>query len=326
MMARRSQSNSGSGFAVIFVLVLVVGLVVKYFWFIVAAGAVVGLVFAGRKLARHLAEQKAAAAREAERLAYQADRQHGWVSRGDTRGVYGPTGAELMRSVSLTPAVDQNAETPDPSLIAKVADTAEDLSMLLADKAPGWRWAAFASVLVQRRAGVQSRLRDCELGFATPSTIRGYTGAEVARFAADRMDDLSQLVTQVEAFMLAPAFMGVFGERADEGTADADGIVHVANRLMDYHDRFLSLAERCRDYSVPSRYADLLRDCSQLLNIPLLGYKTFITDFVELVDDMPNLMRYGRGAVDAGTVSLHMEMDDQLLKRITKQIKAATKS
>ena len=39
--------------------------------------------------------------------------------------------------------------------------------------------------------------------------------------------------------MLSPAFQGVFGDR--EENADADGIVHAAERLMDYHDQMLAL-------------------------------------------------------------------------------------
>ena len=64
----------------------------------------------------------------------------------------------------------------------------------------------------------------------------------------DCMEEVRQLVGQSEAFMLAPAFMEVFGSKGDESTADTDGILHVANRLMDYHERFLKLAERCRDF------------------------------------------------------------------------------
>ena len=37
--------------------------------------------------------------------------------------------------------------------------------------------------------------------------------------------------------MLTPAFVGVFGDPDDETTADAEGILHIANRLMDYLER-----------------------------------------------------------------------------------------
>ena len=69
-----------------------------------------------------------------------------------------------------------------------------------------------------------------------------------------------------------------------------------------------------------------MRDCSQLMNIPLEGYRTFIDDFVELIGEMPELMRHARGTVEADTISLHMDVDDQLIKRITKQVRVAAKS
>jgi hypothetical protein len=126
--------------------------------------------------------------------------------------------------------------------------------------------------------------------------------------------------------MLTPAFVEVFGNRGDESTADADGIVQVANRLMDYHECFLALAEQCRDFEAPSRYASLLRDCCQLMNVPLDAYRTFIDDFVERIAEMPKLMRSARGTVEAKPVVLHMDVDDRLLKRITKEIRTAAKS
>ena len=159
-----------------------------------------------------------------------------------------------------------------------------------------------------------------------PSGERARSGSEVAHFVTGCMEEVSQLVGQLEAFMLAPAFMEVLGSKGDESTADADGIVHVANRLMDYHERFLTLAERCRDFQVPSRYMGLKRDCLQLMNIPLEGYRTFIDDFVELIAGMPELIRHARGMVEADTISLHMDVDNQLIKRITKQVRAAAKS
>jgi hypothetical protein len=54
---------------------------------------------------------------------------------------------------------------------------------------------------------------------------------------------------------------------------------------------FLKLAERCCDFEAPSQYSGLLRDSSQLMSIPLDGYRTFIDDFVERIGEMPELMR-----------------------------------
>jgi hypothetical protein len=135
------------------------------------------------------------------------------------------------------------------------------------------------------------------------------------------MHELSRLVEQLEAFMTAPAFMGVFGGH-DEDTADADGIQHAANRLMDLHERFLALAERCRDLKAPSEYDGLMRDTTRLMGIPLDGFRVFIDDYVELVDELPVLVRVGGGVIHEA-ITLHMDLDDQLVIRINKQVRAA---
>jgi len=142
--------------------------------------------------------------------------------------------------------LDRAADYPKT---ATIVHTQADLDTLLAEKPPCWRWAAFASVLVQRRDRLRSRLRDDQLGYAAPSGGRASGGAEVGRFVLDRMDEMIALIKHVEDFMLTPAFVGVFGEPGDESSADAEGIVHTANRLMDYHDRFLGMVERCRGFA-----------------------------------------------------------------------------
>lgn len=120
-------------------------------WWLIAT---VAAVVAVRVLVRTARDRRAVAAREADELAYRADRQNQWARREDSRGVYGFDGAELMREISPEPPL---LESDDALDVAAVAGTADGLAALLADKATGWRWAAFASVLVQRRAAVRSR-------------------------------------------------------------------------------------------------------------------------------------------------------------------------
>ena len=302
------------------------GAIAQSYWWVAAALLLLGLFLAGRVLLPVIRDRRAADIARAEELAYRANRQNRWVRRGDSRGVYGPAGAEIMRTIEpKLPAMPPEKVRPQVE-IASLANTPEDLTTLIAKKTPGWRWAVFGSELVQRRDAVQSRLRDCRLGFTVSNGVHGYSGAEVGRYVTDCMDELARLVEQTEAFMLTPAFMEVFGSPSDESTAEANGIVHVANRLMDYHDRFLVLAERCRDFQAPSRYSSLMRDCSALMLVPLDGYRAFIDDFVEVIAEMPDVMIHGRGTVELEPVHLHMNADDQLLKRITKQIQAAAKS
>lgn len=311
--------------AAFFGLLILVWVVITYYWVIIGVGVAIGLFFGVRALIRRGQERRLAAAREAEILAHRADRQHRWASRGDRRGIYGPEGAELMRSVSPEPAPpDPSADNDGP--VAEIVYSAEDLDLLLAEKATAWPWAAFVSVLVQRLAEVRPRLRDLDLSYTPGCRIHAGNGREVAVFVEMCMDELYELTAQLETFMRAPAFMGVFGDSSDESTADADGIVHVANRLMDFHKRFLELAERCRDIDVPSAYAGLLSDCSQLMRIPLDGYHAFIDELVELIDEMPAILRYAPGDVDLGSVTLEIVAEDALIERIERQVRAARKS
>ena len=323
-MGARRRSDGGGGFAVVFVVVLVVGLIIKYFWWIAGAAALVGAFFVVRAIVRKAEQRRLEAVERDEKLARRAEQQHRWTLRGDSRGVYGPAGAKAMRSVSPTPPElgKSDEATPESTQVAAVAYTAGDLTKLVREKLPCWRWAAFASVLVQRRSPLQARLHDSALGFSTSTGARLHTGAEVKYFVTERMDELSQLVAQVESFMLAPAFVGMFGDPSDESTADADGILHIANRLMDYLEQYLELSELCRGVSAPGQYADLMRDCARLADVPLEGYRTFIDEFVVRVGEMAELLRYAKGTVEVDPVVLEMDVDDQLLARITRRLKA----
>ena len=289
------------------------------------AAVLAGIVFTGRAALRRTRERDAVSARQRAEVSERADQQHRWAVRGDSRGVYGPQAAELMRGVAPAPPIEPLArpsDTTDHVGAARVAYSADELTALIHDKLPCWRYATCASVLVQRRAAVEPRLRDARLGFARPTGRRAHTGREVGLALINQLGEMSQLVGQVEALMLTPAFTAIFGDPRDESTADADGIVHTANRLMDYHERFLELNEDCRALSIPGEYAELQRDCAQLLTIPLEGYREFIDDFVARVAEMPEVLRFAPGPVELDPVVLHMESDDQLLDRVFRRLRA----
>ena len=91
---------------------------------------------------------------------------------------------------------------------------------------------------------------------------------------------------------------------------------------MDYLEQFLELSEVCRGVSAPGQYVDLLRDCARLADVPLEGFRTFIDEFVHRVGEMAELLRYAKGTVDVDPVVLHMDVDDVLLARIARRLKA----
>ncbi|CAJ1501275.1 hypothetical protein [[Mycobacterium] burgundiense] len=104
------QGNQVGGFAALVGLLFIIGVIVKYIWWILGALAVIVVVVLAVVVSQVLVTQceKAEAERsrrEAQRkrriaqIAARADRQHAWVLDGDSRGTYGEQGAKVMRYV-----------------------------------------------------------------------------------------------------------------------------------------------------------------------------------------------------------------------------------
>ena len=280
-----------------------------------------GLFFGGRALYPRYRKRVENQRRHQSEVRARADEQHRWASRGDLRGVYGTEGAELMRAVS-PPA--QIIPPGDDLVVATVVHTPAELTAMLADKPPAWRYAAFVSVLVQRQAVVQDRVRDARMGFARPTGETVGTDVEAGLFFTDRLADLSRLIGQIDGFMLSPAFQGVFGDREEQ--ADADGIVHAAHRLMDYHDEMLALTERCRSVRVPWTCMDLQRDMGLLAVVPVEGFNTFVKDFTDRIAESADVARYATGDVQLDPVTLSVTDDDDLLGRVSMRLQQIARS
>lgn len=93
------MERSGGGFGALFGVLLIIGIIIKFIWWILGAAALVGLFFLARAIARWYAKRSAEYARYRDALAARADEQHNWVLQGDDRGIYGVDGARLMRQV-----------------------------------------------------------------------------------------------------------------------------------------------------------------------------------------------------------------------------------
>ena len=304
-------TGAGLGAVLGVALVLVASFVGPMAAVVLAAG-----LFAGGRVLYPRYRQRADEHRrhQAEVLA-RADEQHRWASRGDIRGVYGTEGAALMRTVSPMPRI---VPPGDDLVVATVVRTPSELTSMLTDKPPAWRYAAFVSILAQRRAVVAARIRDARMGFARPTGEITGTDIEAGLFFSERLSDLSRLIGQIDGFMLSPAFQGVFGDR--EENADADGIVHAAERLMDYHDQMLALTERCRGVRVPWSCADLQRDMGLLTVIPVDGFETFIEDFTDRIAESVDVARYATGDVQLDPVMFSVVDDDDLLGRVSTRL------
>ena len=307
----RRLTGAGLGAVLGVALVLVASFVGPMAAVVLAAGLFVG----GRVLYPRYRQRADEHRRHQAEVLARADEQHRWASRGDIRGVYGTEGAALMRTVSPMPRI---VPPGDDLVVATVVHTPSELTSMLADKPPAWRYAAFISILAQRRAVVAARIRDARMGFARPTGEITGTDVEAGLFFSDRLSDLSRLIGQIDGFMLSPAFQGVFGDR--EENADADGIVHAAERLMDYHDQMLALTERCRGVRVPWSCADLQRDMGLLTVIPVDGFETFIEDFTDRIAESADVARYATGDVQLDPVMFSVVDDDDLLGRVSTRL------
>jgi hypothetical protein len=210
------------------------------------------------------------------------------------------------------------------SLVAEVTATPAGLAQLIADKPAAWPWAVFTSVIVQRRNGVGARLRACASGYQPHPGRRALTCREYAITAYRLLGGVGDLVAQLEQFMLSPAFKGAFGNTRDE--ADADAVVSVAHRLMDYHDSFLAHAETCLQTPVQSDALVLVQDMGAFTLCPLVGYQQFISTMCARIGEAQELLPYTSGGdtVALDDVSLTISLPDGLMERVVAQLQEST--
>jgi hypothetical protein len=175
-------------------------------------------------------------------------------------------------------------------------------------------------MLFQRWAPLAERQVDQVLGSPVKSTGRLSTGPDVAEFVTRHMRAVDDIIAEVTVFLSSPAFAGAFGA-AGENTADAEGIVRAANRLGDYYERFLEIAEDCRSHSVPEQYAELVADCVRFVNRPLQDFGHFLDDVLERLEEQQKRVMLGK-EVHFDPIELHPTTDDRLIWSILDRLQA----
>lgn len=319
-MARRD--SGGGGFVGVLGVLFLLGLIVKYIWWIVGAAAVigisVGIYYASRAAIERAEERQRLAERREDELRARAERQRRWTLLGDSRAIYGKDGEAPTRAVAQPPRDDDRP-------IARLATTAGELSVLKRDKPQAWEHALFASVLAQRTSAVLPRLRDSELGFTATGSVRMPSGSYLASRLSGLLDQMLATTQQLAAFMNAPAFMGAFGRGGGDAEPDADAVEHIAHRLMDYQERLLELSEQCRELSAPSTYTDVIADCARLLDMPLQGFREFTAEYVDIIEALPRVLEHATGTIHLGGLALDLDVDDDLLSATEKRLHVMTR-
>jgi hypothetical protein len=92
-------------------LLIVVGLIIEFFWWIVGIVAVFALLHLMGWLIRENRKRRDAIARCHAAVAARADEQHRWVLEGDDRGIFGSDGAPLMHYIEQGRTQDMSTTT-----------------------------------------------------------------------------------------------------------------------------------------------------------------------------------------------------------------------
>ena len=70
-------------------ILLLIGFVGAYFWWVVGIAAVVAFVWGAQKAWAEISAEEAADAKRKAAIVRRADQQHAWTLAGDPRGTYG---------------------------------------------------------------------------------------------------------------------------------------------------------------------------------------------------------------------------------------------
>lgn len=234
------------------------------------------------------------------------------------------TAEDMARPIDPTP--DRVLPPDDVSMVSQVATTQDALSRLIADKPPAWTWAIFTSVLVQRRNALLPRLRRCASGYQPRTGPAPLTGREYSWRANRGLETVADTVAEFEQFMLSPGFTGAFGGSfagkhngaGAERYPDADAIVAVAHRLMDYHEAFLGQAEACLQVPVERDALPFVQDVGAFTLCPLIGYERFISTMCARVGEAQDLLPYTKAGsiIELDYVGLEIDLPDGLMEHI----------
>lgn len=229
---------------------------------------------------------------------------------------------DMARPIDPTP---KRILPPDEksAIVAHVATTRDALDRLIVDRPPAWWYAVFTSVLLQRRNGVQARLRQCVSGYQPHPGWAPLDGKAYSQLAYRTMNDVADEVAQLEQFVLSPAFTAALRSPRDESQADPNAIVDVANRLMAYHQRFLTFAERCVQTPVKPDVRGLVADMNAFTLCPLMGIDSLIETMCARIGEAQDLLPHTtEGDVIAlDNASLAISLPVGLTSRVVAQIK-----
>jgi hypothetical protein len=175
--------------------------------------------------------------------------------------------------------------------IATVADTPDQLQSLINDKPQYWVWAAFASMLVQRRNALQHLLNDHRNSVAPAPRRQMSTADELRLLAAEVSDEVVRLAENFALYMNSPPFQRLFTDRDLYDEPSPETITLVATTVIDFYEANLLLARDTRRVQVDAEYASIIDDIAHLVDGSLETVDDLITKLVGYIDMLPVVAR-----------------------------------
>lgn len=208
--------------------------------------------------------------------------------------------------------------------IAAVAETSEQLQSLINDKPQYWVWAAFASVLVQRKNALQPLL-NAHRDSVTPAPRRRMgTTDELRLLAAEVSDEVVRLAENFGLYMNSPPFQRLFSD-CDLYDEPSPGVItRVAATVIDFYEANLLLARDTRRVQVDAKYAAIIEDIAHLIDGSLDTVDELITKLVGYIDMLPAVARAATNDTPQ-RLSLELDLDpysESCLDRIYERLDA----
>ncbi len=197
-----------------------------------------------------------------------------------------------------------------------VPRTTEEQRQLLSQRPDLWEYLFYASVLLMRRANIEEKWRDHEIGYARRTgrylkdrdAIGHITNATgVARGILDNFNRVLDLDAQEAAF-------GAPGE-----PGNPEKIEHLATRLVDVYEELLDWARNLRGISVSNNFSNLFELTAHLADGPARQIRDFVDDFVAQAERLPDLLNRDDDEPIHINMILKLEIDDGLQTAIGRE-------
>jgi hypothetical protein len=210
--------------------------------------------------------------------------------------------------------IDKLADVPGLSspapTMSGVPGTSDEQRQLLSERPDAWEYTFYASVLLIRRAALEEKWRDNEIGYSrrTGSYMDKRTALS---YLPTAVDDARMIGYGVERVVAPDAWRAAFGEPQMPG--DPARIEHLATRLINIYEEYLDWAADVRGARVPGELRHLFELAARLVDQPARQIREFVDYYVAEVEKILEMLQRGDTVRLKLTLNLKINLDDAAL-------------